>query len=281
MTEMSVRPITPELRTWLNTWKSSTQQVLSQVAGKPIELDLSAEPLPAVEAPAAAGPAEAPPAPDAWYTVAASGAVRGEMALRIPSAAGATMAQLLIGAADPSSSVLTAELKEGLEKLLRQIAGQAATVLKAALGSDVQLQVSPSSPPSWPAADVVWIGTPSGAEKALAFELQISAALAASLQSRPSPASDAARPAPPALSASYDRLMDVGLEVKLRFGSRRMVLRDVLALSAGAVVELDRKLHAPADLLLDGRVIAQGEVVVVEGKYGLRVTEVFDPRPSS
>jgi flagellar motor switch protein FliN len=58
------------------------------------------------------------------------------------------------------------------------------------------------------------------------------------------------------------------------FGSRRMVLRDVLALSAGAVVELDRPLQAPVDLLLDGRVIAQGEVVVVDGKYGLRVTGV-------
>jgi flagellar motor switch protein FliN len=58
------------------------------------------------------------------------------------------------------------------------------------------------------------------------------------------------------------------------FGSRRMVLRDVLALSAGAVVELDRSLQAPVDLLLDGRVIAQGEVVVVDGKYGLRVTGV-------
>jgi flagellar motor switch protein FliN/FliY len=71
--------------------------------------------------------------------------------------------------------------------------------------------------------------------------------------------------------------MDVGLEVKLRFGSRRMVLRDVLALSAGVVVELDRNLQAPVDLLLDGRIIALGEVVVVDGKYGLRITEVLDP----
>jgi len=60
------------------------------------------------------------------------------------------------------------------------------------------------------------------------------------------------------------RLRDVVLDVKLRFGSRRMLLRDVLALSAGVVVELDNNLNSPVDLLLDGRVVAQGEVVVVD-----------------
>jgi flagellar motor switch protein FliN/FliY len=75
--------------------------------------------------------------------------------------------------------------------------------------------------------------------------------------------------------------MDVGLDVKLRFGGRRMLLRDVLALNAGVVVELDNPLHSPVDLLLDGRLIAQGEVVIVDGKYGLRVTEVVEPAPAA
>jgi flagellar motor switch protein FliN len=82
-------------------------------------------------------------------------------------------------------------------------------------------------------------------------------------------------------ASSYRRLMDVGLDVKLRFGTRRMLLREVLALSAGVVVELDSALHSPVDLLLDGRLIAQGEVVVVDGKYGLRVTEIVDPPPAA
>jgi flagellar motor switch protein FliN len=80
-------------------------------------------------------------------------------------------------------------------------------------------------------------------------------------------------------ASSYRRLMDVGLDVKLRFGTRRMLLRDVLTLSAGVVVELDSALHSPVDLLLDGRLIARGEVVIVDGKYGLRVTEIVDPAP--
>jgi flagellar motor switch protein FliN/FliY len=84
---------------------------------------------------------------------------------------------------------------------------------------------------------------------------------------------------PPATAANYRRLLDVGLDVKLRFGTRRMMLRDVLALSAGVVVELESKLRSPVDLLLDDRLIAQGEVVIVDGKYGLRITDVVDPAP--
>jgi len=69
------------------------------------------------------------------------------------------------------------------------------------------------------------------------------------------------------------------LDVKLRFGSCRMLLRDVLALSTGVVVELDNNLNSPVELLLDGRVVAKGEVVVVDGNYGLRVTQVLDSAP--
>jgi flagellar motor switch protein FliN/FliY len=47
------------------------------------------------------------------------------------------------------------------------------------------------------------------------------------------------------------------------------------------VIELDNALHSPVDLLLDGRLVAQGEVVVVDGKYGLRVTDVLNPQPAT
>jgi flagellar motor switch protein FliN/FliY len=71
--------------------------------------------------------------------------------------------------------------------------------------------------------------------------------------------------------------MDVELDVTLRFGSRSMLLRGILELDAGSVVELDRQVREPADLLLDGRLIARGEVVVVDGNYGLRVLEIVSP----
>jgi len=69
-------------------------------------------------------------------------------------------------------------------------------------------------------------------------------------------------------------LMDVELNVMLQFGCRQATLSEVLELSVGAVLELDREIQEPVELLLNRRVIARGEVVVLDGNYGLRVTEV-------
>lgn len=72
-------------------------------------------------------------------------------------------------------------------------------------------------------------------------------------------------------------VMDVELNVSLRFGQRQIPLRDVLDLGSGSVVELDRMVDEPVELLLDGKLIARGEAVIVDGNYGLRVTEIPQP----
>lgn len=76
--------------------------------------------------------------------------------------------------------------------------------------------------------------------------------------------------------AQLGRVMDVPLAVTLRFGQRQMRLRDVLELDTGVLVELDRQVEEPVDLMLGDRVIARGEVVIVDGNYGLRVTEIVE-----
>lgn len=73
-----------------------------------------------------------------------------------------------------------------------------------------------------------------------------------------------------------ERVIEVPLSVTLRFGQRNMRLREVLELNTGALVELDRQVEDPVDLILDERVIARGEVVIVDGNYGLRVTEIVE-----
>ena len=72
-------------------------------------------------------------------------------------------------------------------------------------------------------------------------------------------------------------VMDVELNVSLRFGQRQLPLRDVLELGSGSIVELDRMVDDPVELYLDGKLIARGEAVVVDGNYGLRVTEIPQP----
>jgi flagellar motor switch protein FliN len=75
-------------------------------------------------------------------------------------------------------------------------------------------------------------------------------------------------------------VMDVELNVTLRFGQRQLALREVLELTSGSVIELDRQVEEPVELLLEGKVIARGEAVVIDGNYGLRVTEVPQPIPT-
>ena len=72
-------------------------------------------------------------------------------------------------------------------------------------------------------------------------------------------------------------VLDVELNVTLRFGQRQLALREVLDLTSGSVIELDRQVEEPVELLLEGKVIARGEAVVIDGNYGLRVTEVPQP----
>jgi flagellar motor switch protein FliN/FliY len=64
------------------------------------------------------------------------------------------------------------------------------------------------------------------------------------------------------------------MELTVELGRTRMTVRELLGLSPGAVVELDRAAGSPADLLVNGRLIARGEVVVVDEDFAVRITEI-------
>ena len=69
-------------------------------------------------------------------------------------------------------------------------------------------------------------------------------------------------------------LSGVEVPITVRFGSTRMLLKDLINLDAGSAVEFDRRVDEQVDLLVHGRLVARGEVIVVRGNYGLRITEV-------
>jgi flagellar motor switch protein FliN/FliY len=73
-------------------------------------------------------------------------------------------------------------------------------------------------------------------------------------------------------------LCDIELDATLQFGSREMALREVLELGPGDVVELDRHVSDPVELVVGDRIVARGEVVVVNGNFALRITEVAEPQ---
>ena len=87
-----------------------------------------------------------------------------------------------------------------------------------------------------------------------------------------------AEPPAPTSAPNLDLLLDVEVDVSLRFGSRELAIRELLATGPGDVLELDRTIHDPVDLVVGDKIVARGEVVLVNGNFGLRVSEVAEPR---
>ena len=76
------------------------------------------------------------------------------------------------------------------------------------------------------------------------------------------------------LPRGMEMIMDIPLDVTVELGRVRMLIRDVLELASGSIVELDRVAGEPVDLLVNGRLVAKGEVVVIEDNFGIRITEI-------
>ena len=72
-------------------------------------------------------------------------------------------------------------------------------------------------------------------------------------------------------------LADVEVQLSVQLGRVRLPMRELLALDAGSVVELDRSAESPVDVLVNGTMVARGEVVVVDGEFGVRITSIVEP----
>jgi flagellar motor switch protein FliN/FliY len=195
----------------------------------------------------------------------------------------AQFAALLMGETPAPDTEVSGESREAAAELLQQICGNAADRLRAAFGP---LELKPriaerDSSGQHPETGTRQLIRMERANDSLEFELHVLNLVATAPPSAAEP--PPARPAAPPITVpsktqlsnrNLDLLLDIELGVTLRFGSRQMLLKDILELCSGSVVELDRRVEEPVDLLIDGRVIAQGEVVIVEGNYGLRILQV-------
>lgn len=73
-------------------------------------------------------------------------------------------------------------------------------------------------------------------------------------------------------------LMDIPLEISVELGRVKMVVKDVVELGSGSIVEIDKAAGEPVDVMVNGRLVARGEVVVIEDNFGVRITEILSPR---
>ena len=79
-------------------------------------------------------------------------------------------------------------------------------------------------------------------------------------------------------SDNIDRLMDVTLNLSVELGRKQMQIKEILDLGPGKIIELDKLAGEPVDLLVNGKLLAKGEVVVVDENFGVRITDLINPQ---
>jgi flagellar motor switch protein FliN len=213
------------------------------------------------------------------FGVSASGGLKGNAAFEIKTPDALLLAQKLLSERPDPAAELNANHKQAIEEFLRKVAAATATAFKGQFG-EVTLQLDLIEAPAWRGASVTFLAS-DAATAGIPIKLQFDSELLASARppaSEAPAASPAATPAkPPSTGDSHlDLLLGVDLNLTLRFGQRTLTLREILELTSGSIIELDRQVQEPADLLLGDKLIARGEVVIVDGNYGLRITEVSD-----
>ena len=174
---------------------------------------------------------------------------------------------------------------EDIEGTFRELVGQALSGLSIEIGRQLKKEVTcaegkssanpPASATEGPRTFQVEIGGKTLTSFVVHFSLQLIALL-----DQPQTAPSASTPPRPVAAASpegrngIDLLLDVELPVRVSFGKAQLQLRDVLKLTTGSIVELNRSVTEPVDILVNNCVIARGEVVVVDGNYGVRINQI-------
>jgi flagellar motor switch protein FliN/FliY len=173
--------------------------------------------------------------------------------------------EALVRKMSPGAEVTDAAIVEALQDL----AAQTAAVLdRRAIGADLIVasveacHTDEAAPDSWQAVEIVLSGQ----------EEPILVALSGDLEFIDTP--DGRRAAH---SRTLDVIMDIDLPLVVRFGRTELPLKALTALGPGSVIDLGRSPDEPVDILISNQVVARGEVVIVQGNYGVRVRDVISP----
>lgn len=81
--------------------------------------------------------------------------------------------------------------------------------------------------------------------------------------------------------ANLSLVLDVPVSLTIELGGARLPMREVLQLNVGSVVQLDKQADAPVEMSVNGKLIARGEVVVIEDRFGVKITEVLGVTPAA
>ncbi|UTF49585.1 flagellar motor switch protein FliN [Desulfomicrobium sp. ZS1] len=88
---------------------------------------------------------------------------------------------------------------------------------------------------------------------------------------------EAKAPRPEALRKDLDFILDIPLEVSAQLGSTKLLINELLQLGQGSVIELNKLAGEPLEILVNGKLVARGEAVVINEKFGVRLTDIISP----
>lgn len=253
-----------------NEFCAAFSSVFEQTAGLSFDLQQSDKPQPAQSE--ALG-----------YMLEFRGSINGNLFVQVELQSAAILAATLMQEPTTEGVTYLPEHEDALYEIVSQTAGLMATSLRTRFGSaEIVVDRKPANSADSPTTLIL---EPTDPASSVLIELRpdlvlfssLTASLSAPSQPSPSAQVDSTPASPQDTNSERQNLrliMDVELDLTLRFGQRTLMLSEVADLTTGSVVELDRIVDDPVELLLGDRVIARGEVVIVDGNYGLRVTEL-------
>ena len=235
-------------------------------------------------------------APMAMVTIDVSGAMEGKMAVVMSPTLGTALSDLMLGGEGASKPEMDADDLDAVKEIVSNIFGGLSTAMKAqkefpdlsfevkdirfyAEGEEIGLDDFHTL-----LAYNFSLGVINGMFMALLGKSLLPLlGDEASFQSVEAEAS--AQPSAPSSSGegitvdhgemkNIGLILDVKLPLRVRIGSKKMLLKDVLSMDIGSVIELDQLANDPLEILVDDKVIAYGEVVIVDGNFGVQITHI-------
>lgn len=251
-----------DLKSLAGIWAAGLSAAIESLTGSSMEL----------QPPALAHAIEAR-GRDQWKQVLEAAGVK--LALRI-AAADTDWAALggRILQAGPGETLPEADLRDAFMEALRQSSGQLARHLESSLGAEAQQSTLEQVTDEDGGAE--WFAIRLRAADGWSVNLHVGIRCA---DAAPPPAPErrarAGRTGDP--PRTLELLMEVELPVGVSFGRTQMRLKDAIKLTTGSIVELNRSVSEQVEVIVNNCVIARGEVVVVEGNYGVRIQEIVSP----
>ncbi|WP_456450874.1 flagellar motor switch protein FliY [Hydrogenimonas sp.] len=237
-------------------------------------------------------------APTALVEIEVSGDMNGKMAVVVSPALGTALSDLMLGGEGESKPTMDDDDLDAVKEIVSNIFGALSTAMKAQKEMpDLNFEVKGIR--FYNEGEDVEIGD-YGLQLIYSFTLgPINALLMALLDeglrglveesaapadtpSAPAGAEGCEESAEPAIDQSEMKniglILDVKLPLRVRIGSKKMLLKDVLSMDIGSVIELDQLANDPLEILVDDKVIAYGEVVIVDGNFGVQITHIGTKR---